>query len=100
MNLAVLVNLAKAPGIPQDVKVDVKNLTNSTSLTWKAPKVGVTKGYYILMRETTSAFWQKKLFTTKTSISVPYSKDNYFFAVQAVSDAGNESLPVVPGVSR
>ena len=100
MNLSVLANLAKAPSVPQDVKLDVKNLTNSTLLTWKAPKVGVAKGYYILMRETTSAFWQKKFFTTKNSISLPYSKDNYFFAVQTVSDAGNESLPVVPGVSR
>jgi hypothetical protein len=100
MNLSVLANLSKAPSLPQDVKVDVKNLTNSTSLTWKAPKTGVAKGYYILMRETTSAFWQKKFFTTKNSISLPYSKDNYFFAVQAIGEAGNESLPVVPGVSR
>jgi hypothetical protein len=27
---------------------------------------------------------------------VPYSKDNYFFGVQSVSETGNESLPVVP----
>ena len=100
MNLSVLANLSKAPAVPQDVKVDVKNLTNSTSLTWKASKTGVVKGYYILMRETTSAFWQKKFFTAQTSITLPYSKDNYFFAVQAIGEAGNESLPVVPGVSR
>jgi len=100
MNLSVLANLSKAPSVPQDVKVDVKNLTNGTSLTWKAPKTGVAKGYYILMRETTSAFWQKKFFTVQTSITLPYSKDNYFFAVQAIGEAGNESLPVVPGVSR
>jgi hypothetical protein len=30
----------------------------------------------------------------------PYSKDNYFFAVQSVSDTGNESLPVMPMISR
>jgi len=35
-------------------------------------------------------------YTTATNIELPYSKDNYFFAVQAVSGAGNESLPVVP----
>jgi hypothetical protein len=100
MNLAVLSNLAKAPAVPQEVKVDAKNLTNSTALTWKAPKAGAAKGYYILIRETTSAFWQKKIFTTQNSISLPYSKDHYFFAVQAVGNAGNESLAVVPGVSR
>jgi uncharacterized protein YcnI len=51
------------------------------------------------MRETTSAFWQKKIFTTETQADLPYSKDNYFFAVQTVGDAGNESLPVVPGIA-
>jgi Zn-dependent M28 family amino/carboxypeptidase len=100
MNLSVLANLAKAPSPPQEVKVDVKNLTNSTSLSWKAPKSNLTKGYYILMRETTSPYWQKKIFTADTSVTLPYSKDNYFFAVQAVGEAGNESLPVIPGVSR
>jgi len=48
------------------------------------------------MRETTSAFWQKKFFTRELAMDLPYSKDNYFFAVQSVSADGNESLPVVP----
>ncbi len=96
LNLANLANLAKSPGMPQEVKVEVRNLTNGTQLMWKAPTVGKIKGYYILMRETTSAVWQKKIFTTETDVKLPYSKDNYFFAVQSVSEAGNESLPVVP----
>jgi hypothetical protein len=96
MNLANLANLTKAPSVPQDVKVDTKNLTNSTVLTWTAPKAGKVKGYYILLRETTSSVWQKKIFTEETSATIPYSKDNYFFAVQAVSNTGNESLAVGP----
>jgi len=100
MNLANLANLAKAPSMPDSVKMDVRRLTNSTFLYWKAPRTGKVKGYYILMRETTSAFWQKKIFTTETEMRLPYSKDNYFFAVQAVNEDGNESLPVVPGVGR
>jgi hypothetical protein len=52
------------------------------------------------MRETTSAQWQEKFFTKATEIELPYSKDNYFFAVQALSPEGNESLPVVPGNGR
>ncbi|HEY0066648.1 MAG TPA: M28 family metallopeptidase [Flavisolibacter sp.] len=100
LNLASLANLAKAPSVPQEVKVDVRNLTNSTQLSWTAPKTGRVKGYFILMRETTSPVWQKKFFTMQTSLSLPYSKDNYFFAVQSVSDAGNESIPVVPTVGR
>src|SRR5215218_3965687 len=100
VNLACLANLAKAPSMPQDVKVDVRNLSNSTTLTWKDSKNGKAKGYYILMRETTSPIWQNKRYTSQTSITLPYSKDNYFFAVQSVNDNGNESLPVVPGVGR
>ena len=99
VNLATLANLAKAPPSPVEVKIETRNLTNTTTIRWKAPQ-GKTKGYYVLMRETTSAVWEKKIFTTETSITLPYSKDNYFFAVQSVNDTGNESLPVVPGIAR
>ncbi len=100
MNLANLANLAKAPAVPDEVKIDVKKLTNSSYLYWKAPKTGTVKGYYILMRETTSPVWQKKVYTESLSMTLPYSKDNYFFAVQAVNETGNESLPVIPAVGR
>jgi hypothetical protein len=100
LNLSNLANLAKSPGMPLEVKVEVRSLTNGTQLMWKAPAYGKVKGYYILMRETTSAVWQKKIFTTETDVKLPYSKDNYFFAVQSVSEAGNESLPVVPVPGR
>src|SRR5579863_274818 len=96
LNLANLANLAKSPGMPQNVRVEVRSLTNGTQLMWKAPVEGKVRGYYILMRATTSPFWQKKIFTTETDVKLPYSKDNYFFGVQSVSEGGNESLPVVP----
>ncbi len=99
MNLSNLANLAKAPSIPQEVRV-VNRLTNYTNLSWKAPKSGKPKGYYILMRETTSPVWQKKFFTTELESKLPFSKDNYFFAIQSVSETGNESLPVIPSVAR
>ena len=100
MNLSNLANLAKSPGMPQEVKVEVRNLTNGTQLSWKAPVYGQVKGYYILMRETTSPVWERKIFVSGTEASLPYSKDNYFFAVQSVSAGGNESLPVVPVPGR
>jgi Zn-dependent M28 family amino/carboxypeptidase len=100
MNLANLANLAKAPAVPDEVRIDVKKLTNSSYLYWKAPKTGSAKGYYILIRETTSPVWQKKVYTESLEIRLPYSKDNYFFAVQAVNETGNESLPVIPAVGR
>jgi len=100
MNLSNLANLAKAPAKPESVKVDVKKLSNTSYLYWKAPKTGIVKGYYVLVRETTNPVWQKKIFTADKEITLPYSKDNYFFAVQAVNENGNESLPVVPLAGR
>ncbi len=99
VNLATLANLAKAPAPPQQVTIEVRNLTNSTALYWQAPKTDAgrkAKGYYVLMRETHMPYWQKKFFTTKLGMTLPYSKDNYFYAVQAVSDDGNESIPMLP----
>ena len=100
MNLVCLANLAKAPPVPEEVRIEITKLANTTSLSWLPPKTGKIKGYFILLRETTSPVWQKKIFTTDHQIILPYSKDNYFFAVQSVNDSGNESLPVVPDVGR
>ncbi|CAN5789376.1 M20/M25/M40 family metallo-hydrolase [soil metagenome] len=100
LNLANLANLGKAPAKPMMVKIDVKKLGNTSNLYWQAPATGKVKGYYVLIRETTSAFWQKKIFTDQLQIELPYSKDNYFFAVQSVSETGNESLAVIPGIGR
>lgn len=98
LNLANLANLAKAPSVPQEVEIDVKKLSNQTSLSWQSAETGKVKGFYVLMRETTSPVWQKKIFTKENKITLPYSKDNYFFAVQSVNDEGNESLMVMPQV--
>lgn len=100
LNLSVLGNLAKSASMPQEVAFDFKGLGNSTALTWKKPAAGNVKGYYVMMRETTSPVWQKKFFTAATEINLPYSKDNYLFAVQSVNNDGNESLPVIPRVVR
>ncbi len=99
VNLACLANLALAPAVPEDVMIDVQGLGNATNLHWSAPKLGKPAGYYVLMRETHQSFWQKKFYTESLSLKLPYSKDNYIFAVQAVSDAGHESLAVLPRVN-
>jgi len=98
MNLCNLANLAKAPAMPEEVKIEVKKLTNTSYITWTHPKTGKVAGYYVLVRETTSPVWQKKIYCSTTEYRLPYSKDNYFFAVQSVNETGNESLPVVPGI--
>lgn len=100
LNLSNLASLALAPARPEEVKIEVRKLTNFTELNWKAPTLGRATGYYILIRETSSPVWEKKIYTTGTSANLPYSKDNYFFAIQSVDTEGHESLPVIPQVSR
>jgi hypothetical protein len=99
LNLSNLANLAKAPSMPDSVKIEVRSLSNSSYLKWQHPKSGNIKGYYVLIRETTSPVWERKIFTTAFEMRLPISKDNYFFAVQSVNETGNESLPVVPGIA-
>lgn len=101
VNLAVLANLALAPSEPVNCGIVVSGLTNKTTLKWSDPETGPKPaGYYILMRETYQPVWEKKIFVTGNEITIPYSKDNYFFGIQSVDAAGHESLAVFPGISR
>jgi hypothetical protein len=96
INLASLASMASAPSEPTNVGIDVRRLSNTSTLRWEAPEKGKARGYYVLMRETDESMWQKKFYTVDTSLTIPYSKDNYFFAVQAVGEGGHESMAVFP----
>jgi len=96
VNLASMANLALAPASPRTVVLDTARLTNFSTIRWQAPSIGPEPaGYYLLKRESSSSTWQTKLFVNGTDITVPYSKDNYIFAVQSLDAQGHESLPVV-----
>jgi hypothetical protein len=96
INLIAMTSLAKAPAAPVSVEMKV-NLGNITYLNWKAPQSGPkVKGYYVLMRETIHPYWEKKFFVTDTTAAMPWSKDNYFFAVQSVGEDGHVSQAVMP----
>ncbi|MBE0674952.1 MAG: M28 family metallopeptidase [Bacteroidales bacterium] len=100
MNLANILNLAMAPNEPVNCGIRTSG-SNTSTLVWQAPEQGKKPaGYYILIRETYMPLWQKKIFVTGTSVTIPYSKDNYFFAIQSVDEDGHESLPVFPGQAR
>ena len=89
--------LAKSPSKPENVKMDVKELTNFTTIHWEKPKM---EKLQVIMFSCVKPILllgkKKKFFTKENSIKLPYSKDNYFFAVQAVNSSGNESLIVIP----
>ena len=100
MNLSVMANLGLSTQEPQNVTVITSGLTNKTQLKWDAPKGKAPYGYYVLMRETTSPFWERKFFVREPTATLAYSKDNYFFAVQSVDENGHESLMIIPKPGR
>ena len=95
-NLATLANLAWSPKAPINVGIEVKDLTNFSTLQWKAPEGKKVYGYQVLIRETSDTNWQKAIFVTDTKTTIPYSKDNFLFAVQSIDELGHASLPVFP----
>ncbi|HQG55823.1 MAG TPA: hypothetical protein PK496_02315, partial [Bacteroidales bacterium] len=98
INLATVANLALAPYEPVNCGIVTAGLSNTTTLRWEEPSKGIKPaGYYVLIRETYQPLWDKKIFVTGTEVTLPYSKDNYFFAIQSVDASGHESIAVFPG---
>ncbi len=95
-NLATLSNLAYSPKAPINVGIEVKELSNSSTLVWNKPEGKSVFGYTILIRETSSTNWEKAIYVKDTKAEIPYSKDNYLFSVQSVDELGHSSLPVFP----
>lgn len=95
VNLSSVANLALAPSVPENVRQDVAELTNYSILRWDPPRQGKRPAaYYVLIRETDQSQWQTKIRVEGTEARLPYSKDNYFYAVQSVDSEGHESLAV------
>ena len=101
LNAATRAALASAPAPPRNVRLDTKALENDSSLVWEAPTDGHASGYEVLRRATAAPDWEHAQSVGKVlQATVPASKDNVIFAVQAMDDAGHRSLPVVPSPER
>ncbi|HKW15967.1 MAG TPA: M28 family metallopeptidase [Terriglobales bacterium] len=100
VNAATLASLAAAPAPPQNVKIETKELVNDSTLHWDAPVDGRATGYVVLWRATAAPDWEHVQFVEGTRITLPVSKDNVIFAVQAVDKAGHRSEPSVPAPER
>ena len=102
VNLVSAANMALAPFVPENVSLtNASRLANVVEIAWQAPQQGkAPKGYYVLVRQTDVSTWQRKIFIADTQITLPLSKDNYFFAVQSVDADGHESLPVFVTAAR
>jgi Zn-dependent M28 family amino/carboxypeptidase len=101
VNAATLAALASAPAPPRNVRLRTKELVNDSTLQWDAPADGRAIEYNVLWRATAAPEWQhSQSVQNATKATVPVSKDNVIFAVQALDPAGHRSLPVVPAPER
>jgi putative aminopeptidase FrvX len=101
VNAAALASLAAAPAPPRNVRLETKALVNSSTLLWEASADGRATGYEILWRATAAPDWEHSQSTGNVlKATIPVSKDNVIFAVQAVDEAGHRSAPIVPVPER
>jgi hypothetical protein len=98
INAASLAALALAPAKPKNVGIVTGRLTNDTDLKWDANTDADLSGYEIVWRDTNQPFWTNSQFVGKVAnfTMKEMSKDNYFFGVRAVDNAGNKSPVVFP----
>jgi hypothetical protein len=96
-NLAGLATLAWAPAPVQGARLDASGLTNDSTLEWTASDNPAVAGYRVVWRDTDAAAWQQFRDVGKaTRVTLPVSKDNVVFGVQAVSTMGYASLASYP----
>ena len=100
VNIAVVAELASAPNAPQNVRL-VGDLSPRTTLLWN-PSAEPVAGYEVLLRRTTDSDWHKPIPVGRgeNRAVLPFSKDDYLFAVRTVGADGARGLPVVPVATR
>jgi hypothetical protein len=98
VNAAALAGMALAPAPPTGAAFRSGRQEYDTYLTWKASPEPDVAGYRIVWRETYQPFWQRSVEVGNvTEYAVKgVSKDDFFFAVQAIDKDGNASVPAFP----
>jgi peptidase M28-like protein len=98
VNAAAMASMALAPASPSGVSFKSSRQEYNTTLTWKANAEPDVAGYRVVWRETYQPFWQRVVDVGNVTeyVMKGLSKDDYFFAVQAIDKDGNASAPSFP----
>jgi Peptidase family M28 len=97
VNAAALASLASAPAAPRNARVETDKLDNDTTLRWEANTEPDLAGYRIVWRATTAADWEHHTDVGNvTRFTLPVSKDDVLFGVEAVDRDGNASVASFP----
>jgi hypothetical protein len=93
VNAISLASLARAPAAPAGVLMNVAGFQTDTALRWTANTEPDLAGYEVVTRATTEPVWTRTIEVGDvTSVSLKnLFKDDYFFGVRAVDQAGNRS---------
>lgn len=102
INASAMASMALAPASPTGVRFRTGRQEYDTTLAWQANKEPDIAGYRVVWRETYQPFWQRSVeFGNVTEFVMKgLSKDDFFFAVQAIDKDGNASVPTFPSVQR
>ncbi len=93
-NVATLASLAMAPAAPQ-VAILTKELTNTSTLQWKP--VARAARYEVVRRLSTEPSWTHvDDVGNVTTVTVPFSKDDWQFGVRSVDAQGHRSVAAFP----
>jgi acetylornithine deacetylase/succinyl-diaminopimelate desuccinylase-like protein len=98
VNAAVLASLALAPAPPAEVRFATRGQQYDTVMAWQKNKEPDVSGYRVVWRETYQPFWEHALDVGDVGEATlkSLSKDDLFFAVQAVDRDGHASVPSYP----
>ena len=98
VNAALMASLALAPAPPTDPRFGTGRQEYDTRLNWKRGAEPDLAGYRVVWRPTHLPAWTRGLDVGDGNEAVirGKSKDDLFFAVQAIDRDGNASLPAFP----
>ncbi|MDX2043369.1 MAG: M28 family metallopeptidase [Acidobacteriota bacterium] len=104
INAIAMASMALAPAPPSGVRFKTGRQEYDTTVAWQPNKEPDVAGYRIVWRETYQPFWLRSIEVGNVAeyVMKSLSKDDYFFAVQAIDKDGNASVPSFPrsGQSR
>ena len=97
VNASLLASLALAPAPPANPRFGTGRQEYDTRISWKKGEEPDLAGYRVVWRATHLPFWQRGLdYGVSPDVVKGLSKDDVFFAVQAIDKDGNASLPAFP----
>ena len=98
INAIAMASMALAPAPPSEVRFKTGRQEYDTTVAWQPNKEPDVAGYRIVWRETYQPFWHRSIEVGNVAefIMKSLSKDDNFFAVQAIDKDGNSSVPAFP----